>query len=96
MHEMSQARILEWIAIPFCKGSSQPRGWTQVSRIAGRVFIIWATREAHKPQYFGDFYNVSMKCPKWNNEVGNSTKSVTEKEISKKFQNITQKQSNQS
>ena len=36
---ISQARILEWVAIPFSKGSSQPRNWTQVS--------IWATREAH-------------------------------------------------
>ena len=30
-----QARILEWVALPFCKGSSRPRDWTQVSLIAG-------------------------------------------------------------
>ena len=42
-----QARILEWVATPFSKGSSQPRDQTWVSCIAGRVFIIWATREAH-------------------------------------------------
>ena len=41
-----QARILEWIAIPFSRGSSQPRDWTWVSCIAGRFFTIWATREA--------------------------------------------------
>ena len=41
-----QARILEWVAIPFSRGSSQPRDWTQVSCIAGRFFTIWATREA--------------------------------------------------
>ena len=33
-----QARILEWVAFPFSRGSSQPRDQTQVSRIAGRFF----------------------------------------------------------
>ena len=33
-----QARILEWAAVPFSRGSSQPRDGTQVSRIAGRFF----------------------------------------------------------
>ena len=37
-----QARILEWVALPFSRGSSQPRGQTQVSRIAGRFFTNWA------------------------------------------------------
>ena len=41
-----QERILEGIAIPFSRGSSQPRDWTQVSHIAGRFFTIWTTREA--------------------------------------------------
>ena len=41
-----QARILEWVAIPFAKGSSQPRYWTKVSCIAGGFFINWAIREA--------------------------------------------------
>ena len=35
-----QARILEWIAIPFSRGSSWPRDWFQVSCIAGRFFTI--------------------------------------------------------
>ena len=39
-----QARILEWVAMPSSRGSSQPRDLTQVSRIAGGFFIIWATR----------------------------------------------------
>ena len=38
-----QARIVEWVAIPFSRGSSWPRGQTQVSCIAGRFFTIWAT-----------------------------------------------------
>ena len=39
-----QAKILEWVAIPFSKGSSKPRDRTQVSPTAGRFFIFWATR----------------------------------------------------
>ena len=42
-----QARILEWVAICFSRGFSQPRDQTQVSCIVGRFFIGWATREAH-------------------------------------------------
>ena len=41
-----QARILEWVAIPFSKWTSQPRDQTQVSYIAGQFFTSWATREA--------------------------------------------------
>ena len=43
-----QARILEWVAFPFSRGSSQPMGRTQVSHIAGRFFTSWATREAQE------------------------------------------------
>ena len=39
-------RILEWVAIPFCRGSSPPRRWTRVSCIAGQFLTVWATREA--------------------------------------------------
>ena len=46
VHGILQARILEWAAISFSRGSSQPRDRTQVSYIAGRCFILWATREA--------------------------------------------------
>ena len=46
VHGILQARILEWVAFSFSRGSSQPRDWTQVSHIAGRVFTSWATREA--------------------------------------------------
>ena len=41
-----QARILEWVAFPFSRESSQPRDQTWVSYIAGRFFTSWATREA--------------------------------------------------
>ena len=43
-----QEKIQEWVAMPSSRGSSQPRDWTQDSRIAGRFFTIWATREALK------------------------------------------------
>ena len=38
VHGILQARILEWVAFPFSRGSSQPRDQTQVSLIAGRFF----------------------------------------------------------
>ena len=47
-HGILQARILEWVAFPFSRGSSQPRDQTQVSCIAGRFFISWSTREAQE------------------------------------------------
>ena len=47
-HGIFQAKILEWFAISFSRGSSWPRDQTQVSCIAGRHFTIWATREAHQ------------------------------------------------
>ena len=43
-----QARIQEWVAFPFSRGSPQPRDRTQVPHTAGRFFTSWATREAHK------------------------------------------------
>ena len=46
VHGILQARILEWVAFRFSKGSSQPRDRTQVSCIVGRFFTNWATEEA--------------------------------------------------
>ena len=46
VHGIAQARILEWVSIPFSRGSSQPSDWTQVSCITGRFFTGWAIREA--------------------------------------------------
>ena len=42
-----QARVLEWVAISFSRGSSRPRDRTWVSQIIGRPFTVWATREVH-------------------------------------------------
>ena len=48
IHRILQARILEWVAISFSRGSSWPRDRTRVSCIAGRFFTVWATREAYQ------------------------------------------------
>ena len=42
IHRILQAGILEWVAAPFSRRSSQPRDWTQVSCIEGRFFTSWA------------------------------------------------------
>ena len=44
VHRIFQARIPEWVAMPFSRGSSWPSDQSQVSRIAGGFFTIWATR----------------------------------------------------
>ena len=46
VHGTFQARVLEWVAISFSRRSSQPRDRIWASRIVGRRFTVWATREA--------------------------------------------------
>ena len=45
VHGIFQARILEWVSISFSRRSSWHRDQTQVSRVVGRRFTFWATRE---------------------------------------------------
>ena len=47
VHGILQARILEWVAFPFSRGSPQLKDWPQVSCIVGGFFTSWVTREAH-------------------------------------------------
>ena len=56
VHGISQARIMESVAISFSRGSSRPRDKTQVSCIAGRFFTIWATWSLPL---------VRWRCSKW-------------------------------
>ena len=49
LHGILQATVLEWVATSSSRGSSQPRGRTQVSRIVGKLFAFRATRESPKP-----------------------------------------------
>ena len=60
VHGILQARILEWVVVPFSRGSFQPRDWTQVSLIAGRFFTNWAIREAPGVLY-GQVFNNRLK-----------------------------------
>ena len=48
VHGILQARMLQWVAFPFSRASSQPRDWTQDSCIAGGFFTSWASREVKK------------------------------------------------
>ena len=48
VHGILQARILQWIAMPSSRGSSQPRNQTRVSCAAGRFFIVSAIRKAQR------------------------------------------------
>ena len=62
-----QARILDWVAFPFSRGSSQLGDWTQVSCIAGGFFAIWATREAQTEFYLAIKIKILPFAAKWMN-----------------------------
>ena len=61
VHRIFQARILEWVAIPFSRGSSQSRNWIWVSCIAGRFFTVWAT------EIIALQYCIGFCCTTWIN-----------------------------
>ena len=48
VHRILQARILEWVAFPFSRGSAQPKDGTEVFHISGEFFTSWAKREAQE------------------------------------------------
>ena len=52
VHGDSPGRTLKWVAMPSSRGSSQPRDWTRVSRVAGGFLTVWASREARPPYRF--------------------------------------------
>ena len=52
VHGISQARILEWVAISFSRGSSQPRCQTHISCVGRWVLYHWAIREAPMSMYY--------------------------------------------
>ena len=68
VHGILQARILEWVAIPYSRGSSWPRDWTHVSCIAGRLYCLNLIRGNPHSSYnwkFVVFANPSLfsLCP---------------------------------
>ena len=69
IHGIFQARVLEWVAISLCRGSSRPRDRTLVSCIVGRCFTIWTTRKVpldtaggnvNQCNYCGQYYGNSF------------------------------------
>ena len=62
VHGVLQSRILDWVTIPFPRGSFRPRCWT--SCIADGLFTIWVTREAQQRSFFFLFSEVLIlsKC----------------------------------
>ena len=77
-----QAKILEWLIIPFSRGSFWPKDRTRVSHITGRFFTVWAIKEAHNGISFSNknklsintCYNMnkSRKHAKWKKPVTES------------------------
>ena len=62
----------EWVTISFSRGSSWPRGQTQVSRIAGRCFNLWATGEAPMLSPLLRFSSVTHSCLTLSNPMNHS------------------------
>ena len=75
IHEILQARILEWVAIFFSLGSSQSRDENWVSWIVGRFFIHWAMRDPHfvRTQY------LNWKSKGFNNKLRQAKKKKNKK-----------------
>ena len=77
VHGISQARILEWVAIPFSRGSSWPRDQTHVSCIGRRILYYWATREAQTraPEQGHEPWTLGLKVwcsTHWDNHNNNN------------------------
>ena len=64
VHRIFQARVLEWVAISFSRGSSWPRDRSRISHIAGRRFTVWATREANAEAPKSGSQKCGHGCPR--------------------------------
>ena len=62
VHVILQARTLEWIFLPFSRGSSQPRDLARISCIAGGFFTILAIREAHELARLTAKFSPGVSC----------------------------------
>ena len=86
VHGILQARILEWVAFSFSRGSSQPRDQTQVSHIEGRFFTSRATR---KPKCTSNkIYINRSKVKKKKKKKARMAILISVKEISTNFKHI--------
>ena len=74
VHEIFQARVLEWVAISFSRGSSQPRDPTWISHTVGRRFTVWATRKEGLLIYLKEAARVWAVLETWSaHEMGSRT-----------------------
>ena len=74
VHRVLQARKLEWVAISFSRGCSQPRDQIQVSCIAVSLFTDWATREALMVISLSKLRQIVKEREAWHAEVHGVTK----------------------
>ena len=74
VHGILQARILEWVAIPFSRVSSWPRDQTQVSCIAGRFFTTWAIGKSEEcfMELASSWEPVTLETLPWESSRSNS------------------------
>ena len=65
IHGILQARILEWVAMPSSRASSQPRDWTQVSCITDGSFTVWEQVRAHTHPHAQEWYTLKFFSYIW-------------------------------
>ena len=65
IHGIFQARVLEWVAISFSRGSFQSKDWTQVSLIAGRHSTVWATNASQRAHLFRELAVLCILLSYW-------------------------------
>ena len=72
VHGIFQARILEWVAISFSRGTSRPRDQTWVSHIVGRHFTVWATRGGRResPNNIPNILSLSLSFFQFDSGIG--------------------------
>ena len=102
LYGIFQAKIMEWVAIPFSRGSSPPRDQTRVSCIIGRFFTIWATREMSEGEETekgsGKIFEEIMaeNFPNMGKEIVNQTQEIESPRQNKPKEERSETHSNQS
>ena len=84
IHGSLQARVLQWVAISFSRGSSRPKDRTWVSYTAGRLFTNWATRES---QEF-TCCNSKFHMLKWRSKIPHATTNTWHNRLNEYFKTI--------
>ena len=74
-HEISQARMLEWVVISVSRPTTQPRDRTWVSCLAGGFFTDWVTKEAQNIYvciYYSYHTHLALMIPMWDLHLSKS------------------------